>query len=224
MVMLTLHHYSPIIALLVVAVALPARASTVALDSETVHIRVGPGAVRVESRAVFINQGVACNVRLGYPRTGRVFTLHVDGKAAPPAAGKLNGATCYARQVPFQARQRRTVTSRYTLPLTLHSAIDGAFYQVHYALGAAITWRKPLRRSDITVTFDRPNLPARLALRSREVLAEDHIENLPWSRYHPGTVIFAGPGQPTNRGRTLHWTRTNWMPTTGDDVALCWKE
>lgn len=197
----------------------------VALDTETVRIAIGPRTVHVESRATFINRGAPCTVRLGYPGQGKTsFALRVDNKPAPFRVTPRADSTRYLCALNFAAGQRRAVTSRYDLPVTPLAAIDGSYYQALYALGAGASWRHAIRRTDITVTFDRPRLPSRLSPRPQQVLGEKYVENLPWSRYKAGTVIFDGLDRPASRGRRLHWARANWMPSSDDALALYWKE
>lgn len=101
-----------------------------------------------------------------------------------------------------------------------------------YTLHTGSSWRGPIGRSEIVVTFERaPN-------RTLRVIALDSLKSNPKLELYQedaavarmvtlmkkwGNVVYSGPGRPHVQGNTLRWIRTHWRPTIKDDISFWFK-
>lgn len=206
---------------------------TVALQREVVRMSVGEDNVTVDCQFVFVNHGPACTVRMGFPDSGRggdsgqftSFHSYVDGKPVPvkfvKGAKDGEGATddWHAKTVSFAANGTRHVHDIYTVPVGGQVIDKGDLSQTFYILHTGSSWRGPIGRADIYVTFHRKSMTGRILPLPLSAVNNDAFAHN-WSHEKPGRVVYRGPSIPTVSGKTLHFVRTNFRPGYNDDVLL----
>ena len=221
---------------------------TVSMQSEVVRIDIGRKSYRVRCDFVFRNRGAATTVRMGFPdssmersspdeelRSGftsfhswvngrRVKTTLVRG--ARQAEESDGGNTFWhTKSVRFGARSTLRVRDEYTAEIG--SELSFMSQLASYTLHTGASWNGPIGRSEVIVAFgSHAPLPLRVHAWPSRGQISDEPEAMRkmgvWMK-HYGNVVYQGPGQPTVRGRTLRWVRTNWKPTENDDIALKFK-
>lgn len=222
--------------------------TTVSMQSEAVRMTVGAETVTVDCQFVFRNNGPACSVRMGFPDWQRgdsgsftSFQSYVDGKSVPtrfvrdvkdsakdrgdlhvetvtfPAHGARRVRDCYT------SRGLRHVWDYYTF-FTNNMTHWGPLSQAFYVLETGASWYGPIGRTDVYVTFNRPEMASPLIPKPLKPPSVIVINNGPYQHAdppeRPGTVIYHGPCKPTVQGETLHFFRTNWHPTNDDNILL----
>lgn len=215
---------------------------SVAMASEVVVMTVGDEKVTVDCNFVFKNSGKATQVRMGFPDEGqgeqdpdqgdtdwkkhkvfgsfRTFRSWVDGRAVPTKVvhAATPGKFWHTKVVRFGAGQTRRVRDVYTVNIGggITAKSMGSVRQASYILHTGSSWRGNIGRSEIIVHFSRA-YPANLRLRP---LGKQDGRSADWDRYGKATLLWKGPTAPRMRGRTLRFVRTNWRPTTADDIDL----
>ena len=222
---------------------------SISMESEVVNITVGPENVLVDCRFVFRNAGAATTVRMGFPDDGEGesgfysgdsewskekavgrfawFKSWVDGAPTKTTLEKSSepGKLWHAKAVSFPARSRRTVRDQYSVPIGQQIARNGIYWQTAYTLHTGSSWKGPIGRSEVIVSFVRPlgaskvraipfsKVPFVIESGDRDYVFERAMK--------PGVVVVSGgPGMPVASGKTLRWVKTNWRPTKKDDVFL----
>lgn len=211
------------------------------MRSEIVRMSVGRERVRVTCDFWFHNSGRACKVRMGFPDRGEgdsdpgrsdpksapkgtflSYASFVDGKSVPTQIVRSSDSSqvWHTKTVSFGAGTTRRVRDVYTLDTGGMGTGGGAYLQTYYILHTGASWRGPIGRAEIWVTFapDAVTAPVRLVALHR--LPGKSLEHYVWGKQGRGTVVWDGPSRPTVRGRTLRFERANWEPTEKDDVFL----
>ncbi|MDQ2688477.1 MAG: DUF4424 domain-containing protein, partial [Armatimonadota bacterium] len=105
----------------------------------------------------------------------------------------------------------------YTLETGAQSLGYGLLFQTYYILHTGASWRGPIGRAEILVTFAPEAVPTPIHLTALRSLKEQAPSNFNRRR---NTVIWDGAVRPTVKGRTLRFVRSGWDPSEKDDVAL----
>lgn len=207
--------------------------TTVSMQSEVVRLTVGAEVVTVDCRFIFRNTGSACTVRMGFPDRQRgdagkftSFKSYVDGKLVPTQYvrgakdSEEDNDDWHAKTVSFPAHGIRHVRDVYTVPVGSQIVDNGSLSQTFYVLHTGASWRGPIGRTDVYVTFKRSKMTGPLLPKALSSLADNDAYRHDWRKERPGTVIYRGPSKPTVQGKTLHFVRTNWRPAYKDDILL----
>ena len=215
---------------------------SVSMQSELIHMTVGQDTATVDCRFVFQNSAAACRVRMGFPDQARgaddpeedseggpapktkpkgaftSFLSYVNGRPVPTELihGAHGGNWWHAKVVAFPAHGTLTVRDVYTVPLGGQVIDRGSMSETSYILHTGASWHGPIGRSEIDVTFTPKAVHAPLVVRPipKEVRMADFGAV-------SGMVLWHGPCRPNVTGRTLRFVRTHWLPTTNDDIFLC---
>jgi hypothetical protein len=212
---------------------------TVAMRSETVRLSVGKEEVRVDCRFTFENKGAARRVRMGFPDHGvgedafeeevtavkarlRRFRSYVNGKPAVTTLirGKDPNVLWHTKTVLFPVNGQREVRDTYVTPVGSQiSEVNTLVHRASYVLHTGSSWRGAIGKSVIEVTFDRASVPGPLRPMRLGAGSKETLYGRDWSS-QSGCIYYQGPCKPEVRGRTLRFVRTNWRPTSKDDIAL----
>lgn len=219
---------------------------TVSMQSERIRIDIDRQKYHVRCDFVFRNRGAATVVRMGFPddslerggdpgealRSGfENFRSWVNGRRTPTklmrGAPSEDGVATYwhTKTVRFPARNTLRVRDEYTADIG--GELNFLSQLASYTLHTGASWNGPIGRSEIIVTFG-PHAPLPLKVHAwpSQVNIYENKAALQkmssWMR-QGGRVVYQGPGKPRVSGRTLRWLRTNWKPTTKDDIYLNFK-
>lgn len=167
------------------------------------------------------------------------FRSFVDGREVPtrivkgPVAGG-EGTIWRVKTVHFAARGR--AGSIRHLREVYATAIGGEMTwpsgRAGYTLHTGSSWRGPIGRSEIIATFERAP-QNRVAATALETLLSDPAKELFRDEAAsarmtvlmktPGNVVYSGPGRASVKGNVVRWVRTQWRPTSKDDIAFWFK-
>ncbi len=216
---------------------------TVSMQSEVVKIHVGKHLARVDCRFVFVNNGPACTVRMGFPdQTNQPLTnpdrnlrgsflsyrSFVDGKKVTTKV-VLDDDTgtefkvWHAKDVAFPANSTVVVQDSYVVRPGVVAVDDRtATKLVYYILHTASSWKGAVRRADVYVTFTKSALPGTPRfVRENKVQDKSNSEISEWwHNASDGTVLYSAPVSPKVDVRTLHFEMTDFRPTPEDNIAL----
>jgi hypothetical protein len=218
--------------------------ATVAMKDEVVKMDVHEKEIKVDCKFLFHNGGPACTVRVGFPDEGLgasepyqgdpvpkknlhatflTYQSWVDGKKVPTELIPTDDRSLYwhAKTVTFKANSDCVIRDVYTLPPGGQvTSENGMHQQTYYVLSTGASWHGPIGRAEIIVNFDPDVVHAPINLKALKSLPDPSFEHLKWSTLPEGTVIYEGPSAPKQDGNTLHFVRTNFVPTNNDDVHL----
>ncbi len=206
---------------------------------------VGEKSVTVDCRFTFSNHGPATSVRMGFPDYGlgvndpyeerqtewnktkpisvyTSFKSWVDGNRTPTelVRSKIENQAWQAKMVTFGQGQTREVRDLYTMSLG-GGVFDnaGSTDEAGYILHTGASWHGSIGSTQVIVTFERKDMPGPIqAIFAKSV--EDIMTGKVGSPASKNEVICCGPASPLARGKTLTFTRTNWIPTDKDDIFM----
>lgn len=217
--------------------------STVSMKSEVVRINVGKHVSKVDAQYVFVNNGPACKLRVGYPDETNVpcfvkelrgaflsYRSYVNGKRVKTELVQGTGSefeefgVWHAKYVDFPANTTLTMRDVYTVPAGLVPIkYEDKVYAktTYYVLRTASSWHGNIEQAHVYITFNRLAVPKRLDPQPAEKY--EAIQNSgdidPW-KHNPGTVVYAAPVKPIREGRTLHFLMNDIHPTEKDDIMV----
>jgi hypothetical protein len=247
------HHYSMSCTLLAAAVLLhlndgwmgeagspklmSAGHPTVRMTHETIQMKVSRDHVDVDCRFIFVNEGNATAVRIGFPDDDSDF--YIDPKKGPQSvfttfSSWVDGAKVPTRlmldddqrgwqvkTVIFGRNQTRRIRNSYRLPLgslAMSGRGEGppAIFHSGYILHTGGSWKGNIGQSEIIVTFADdapvPKGPLKLAWNARNMRLESDY----W-KSREDVIHGTGPGQAEITNRTIRLTLRNWRPRDGSD-------
>lgn len=221
--------------------------ATVAMKSEVVKMDVHDKVIKVDCRFLFHNSGPACTVRMGFPDEGTgaaepyqgfpvprgpnlratflSYESWVNGKKVATKLIPTNDRSLYwhTKVVTFKANSDSVIRDVYTLPPGAQATSEnGLYWQTGYVMHTGASWHGPIERAEIIVNMGPDVVKAPIQLKALNSLPEKKIEHLKWSTLPEGTVIYDGLCCPKVDGNTLRFVRTNFRPTTNDDIHLCY--
>jgi hypothetical protein len=218
--------------------------TTVSMQSELVRIHVGTRTIKVDCRFVFVNNGPACTVRMGFPDSVTMafsnprkkrgsflsFKSYVDDKKVTTEL--VNGEDTsadvtlwHANDVSFPANGTRIIRDVYcqTPGIAVLSDKGDAVKVFTYFLHTASSWHGNIQRGDIYVTFDKGVLPAPIKVFSTDPLttSDDDAHSGWWIRAARNTLEYDSCLKaPSVEGQTIHFEFTDLLPTRADDLSL----
>ena len=213
---------------------------TVQMVSERIVATIFDGYAIVECHFVFRNNGKDCTLRMAFPDDASHsqegndggfdwFKSWVDGKWADTAImtveeekARFGIRRWRTKTVAFRAHQSRTVRDRYKVRNSTQFLVSSRVQGFDYVLQTGSTWKGPIGKSEIRITFDEkafgPNL--RFVASGRfPSLSDLRAYERTW-RAHKNWVSCSGPSEFTASGRTVRFSRTNWKPKEGEDIQL----
>lgn len=181
------------------------------------------------------NQETATNIRPSF----LTYKCFVDGKetstefiaADDDFGGNDDVKMWHASTVSFPSHSKVCIRTTYT-QLSYISPTDGSSASCHqfmkvtrYMLQTGASWRDPIERADIDVTFDAAVSAAPLRVVSVEEMMNSGVKSAKrwWAKASPSTIAYSSSGKPTIDGQTLHFTYTNFRPTEKDDLLFCYE-
>lgn len=219
--------------------------ATVAMKDEVVKVDIHEKVINVDCKFLFHNSGPACTVRMGFPDEGKgaaepyqgdpvptgpnlhatflTYQSWVNGKKVPTQLIPTNDRSLYwhAKTVTFKANSDSVIRDVYTLPPGAQvTSENGLYQQTYYVLHTGASWHGPIGRAEIIVNFDPATIHAPIHLTALGSLPKHSLEFLKWSTLPEGTIIYEGPSLPKLEGNSLRFVRTNFLPTTSDDIHL----
>lgn len=209
---------------------------SVEMRSEIVRLTVGATETKVDCQFVFVNHGPACVVRMGFPdyseeefreaQRFKSFRSWVDGQAVPVRSvdGPLEDGyrlRWRVKAVSFGAAGTKRAVRRVRDTYTVDTAVEmrTSVSMASYTLHTGGSWRGPIGRSEVIVSFPSWRGPFR-AVPRRAWNSETEYNRVAKEMERPGTVAYRGPGQAQVRGKTLRWVRTRWRPTVEDNIQI----
>jgi len=214
---------------------------SIEMQSEVVDLTVHWNRVDTTCSFVFVNDGAACKVRMGFPDFGMWayaepakkpttmftrFQSYVDGKPVPTKLelGAEPGEQWQVKTVAFAKDGKRVVREVYStavggVSISQTEAWGVASYLVH----TGASWKGNIGKATIRVTF----APDSQVATPLDLLNGDFEKTKPdvisAQVAKPGGVAATGPCQPTMSGRTLTFERSNWRPSLKDDIYVVFK-
>lgn len=213
---------------------------SVSLESEVVRIDVGKHLVKVDCRFVFVNNGPACTVRMGFPdQTSQPLTdtkvnlrgsflsykSFVDQKEVKTQVvmDEDTGSefkVWHAKDVTFPANGKRVVRDVYTVrPSVLPVSDKLATKLVFYILSTGSSWKGEVSNADVYVTFSQFALPGKPHFIAEKSIAAESEEKW-WRNASDGAAAYTGPVAPDVSGRCLHFKLNKFRPTSEDNIAV----
>lgn len=214
----------------------------VEMRSEVVRLKVGTRQTRVECDFVFVNHGPACTVRMGFPDHTdddheeqstvtyfKGFRSFVDGREVKvqSANGPLEDGyrvKWSTKPVRFGARGTLLATRRVrdTYLVETGGETRTSVTVASYTLHTGSSWRGPIGRSEIIVSFPGWRGPFRaVSLQKAYSMTKDN--DLGVVMKPAGTLLYKGPGKGRVEGQTLRWVRTKWRPGIDDDIQITFR-
>jgi hypothetical protein len=220
---------------------------SVQMTSEHIRLTVEDRQVRVDCDFVFTNHGSGCVVRMGFPDVGigahdpdeeteipmaqpphttfTSFRSYVDGRLVTTKLIRADteGHYWHTKSVRFPAHSVVHIRDVYTQRVGGGITEDGkgSAEQVGYIVHTGASWHGPIGHTQIDVTFHCSQIhgtPVPVAVTNVARNGDGRALIRPVSS--SDTVVWKGPCVPTVQGNTLRFVRTNWRPTTNDDLEL----
>lgn len=223
--------------------------ASVAMKDEVVTMSVSEKVVKVDCTFVFHNSGPACTVRVGFPDEGQgsaepyqgdpvpknpkgtfiTYDSWVDGKKVKTEVVPTNDRSLYwhAKTVTFKAHSDCIIRDVYTLPPGGQvTSENGVYSQTYYVLHTGASWLGPIGHAEINVTFAPDLVSKPLIVKAKNTVRKGQFNELKWSSLPERAIVFEGTSEPEVRGNTLHFVRSNFEPTSKDDIHLyyCYKQ
>ncbi len=219
---------------------------SVSMKNEVVQIDIKDKLITVDCKFVFQNSGPACTVRMGFPDQGLGAEEPYQGEPLPPLSklkatflsyqSYVNGKNVPTRLIPtsdrglfwhektvkFPADNELVVRDVYTLnPGQQVTNENGIYKQTGYVLHTGASWRGPIGQAEVIINFNKDALAAPIQLKSIKTLpVKQQFSDLKWSQIPAGTVIYDGFSVPQLKERTIRFLRSNFEPTSKDDIKL----
>jgi len=215
---------------------------SVTMQSEVVKINVSSDLIRADCCFVFVNDGPACKVRMGFPdSTSSVaaarmepprgaflsYESYVDGNKVKTETVRgddpsAENTVWHASDVEFAANEKKTVRDIYTLSPGMGRVSEkkgDAAKILTYILHTASSWRGYIENADIIITFDKAALPQPLRAVSVSTLPQDET-GLDWGLSTPGTFAYKASKAPKVRGQTVRFQFADLRPSDKDDIII----
>ena len=215
---------------------------TVRMESELIQMNVGEKTVVVDCKFIFVNNGPACKVRMGFPDQGvgasdpdeenardwkksppvttfTSFQSWVNGGEVPTKLIRANepGKFWHTKTVTFPANSRTVIRDLYHVPVGggFVGSINGDAIpgdETSYIVHTGSSWKGTIGRTEIVVKFNRKGMSGPLIPVKGEPKVKFDKE--------PYVVYYTGISEPVVDGTTFRFIRKNWRPNEKDDLYL----
>ena len=219
--------------------------STVRMVKELVVMSIGPNNTNVTCDFWFHNDGTACTLQMGFPDEGNAneeiqpgaqpvsnfqyFKSYVDGVAVP--TNLVQGQDemgWHVKTVSFGGHADVHVKDIYSIldgsGIAVAGDLQGSCAWASYIVHTGSSWKGPIGRCEIDVTFDPQFAPQSLTAVAAKTLSNSAdgrtLTLSPGQFPAAGTIVYRGVATPTIHGRTLTFVRTAFQPTEADDLNL----
>ncbi|HLK57709.1 MAG TPA: hypothetical protein VKU00_14180 [Chthonomonadaceae bacterium] len=209
---------------------------TVSMVSEIIQVDVGDKKLTVDCHFVFKNDGPARRVRMGFPDiddhrgeepdeakkppVGALdsFRSYVDGKEVTTHLIRADKTedVWHEKTVTFAAHSRVKVRDIYTTGVGAAGHVNGGYIHIiGYQLDTGASWKGPIGKVTVNVTFHRKHMKVPLKLAA---FTEDSAKEV--RMIADGKVLYKGPCKPTVQGRTVSFVCSHLKPGKKDNIFL----
>lgn len=218
---------------------------TVRMQSEVIQVWTDGEKVKVECDFVFVNDGAACTVKMGFPDVGygdgdpyedddgktpksvmTRFDSWVNGVKVETAMERVEVAgspqTWRTKSVSFPAKGTVKVRDVYEQECgggVMPSAMPMTAKEIGYIVHTGSSWKGKIGRSEIRFTLAGKKSLTLMTLAEVATRDPDGVYNFK-KMPKPDIVVWQKRGKPTVKGNVVTWVRTNWRPTGEDDPGL----
>lgn len=222
------------------AVHLLSNNATVSMQSEVVNVTVSKNEVRADCRFVFVNQGPACTIRMGFPNelggplpkaelcdSFGSFVSFVDDKEVPT---ELVGSddpdepnvVWHAHDVSFPANGTHVVRDVYTVSpgFGIVSEKGHVVKQIAYVLHTAASWHAPIQTAEINFTFDATELRSPFKIVALSSLKDKDVMQFHWRSASRRALVYWAPKAPSISNQSIRFEFKDFRPSKESDIEL----
>jgi hypothetical protein len=127
----------------------------------------------------------------------------------------------HTKTVTFKGKSDCLIRDVYTLkPGAQVTSENGLYQQTSYVLHTGASWHGPIGKAEITFKFEPSAVSVPIKVKGLNELPAPDLLHLKWSELPAGTVVWEGCCEPKVQGQTMQFLKTNFIPTTKDDIRV----
>ena len=218
---------------------------TVRMKSEVITFMIREGQLMADCNFTFVNDGKACEVRMGFPDQGfgekdplvesgvdwkdwkpvsvfDSFLSWVDGKPAKTTLvkGKVEGEVFHTKTVKFPAKATVKVRDLYLANEGVQVTDDGKVVvkTAGYILSTGASWKGNIGSTTVIFDFDPKHPIKEMQFGTAAQILKMNFQKT--FKNPKQAVRCTGPVKPVLKDNKLTYTIKNWRPTKASNIIL----